>query len=59
MCDVNDLNLWVDIQNYAFHDADVGITRSKVGRQCDNAGMRSVDRKSPPAADLIFESVPK
>ena len=32
MCDVDDLNFWIDIQNYAFHDADVGITRSKICR---------------------------
>ncbi len=59
MRDVNDLNMWIDIENHAFHDAEVGVVRSKIGRQRDNAGMRIVDWKSPPAVDFIFESVPK
>ena len=59
MCDVNDLNFWIDVQNHAFHDADVEIARSKIGRQRDDAGRRRVDCKLPRRHDRISESVPE
>ena len=59
MRDVNNLNLWIDIQDYTFHDADVRIPISKIGRQCDDAGRRSINCKSPRRVDKIFKSVPK
>ena len=59
MCDVNNLNLWIDVQNHAFHDADVEIARAKIGRQRDNTGRRRVDCKLPRRLDKISKSVPK
>ena len=59
MCDVNDLNFWIDVQNHAFHDTDVEITRAKIGRQRDDAGRSRVDCKLPRRLDKISKSVPK
>ena len=59
MCNVNDVNFWIDVQNHAFHHADVEIARSKIGRERDDAGRRSIDCNSPRRVDKISKIVPK
>ena len=43
VADINDGGLGIDLQDDTFHDADVVVTRSEVGHQCDHGHGRVLE----------------